>query len=680
MELTKVDQTLLQAITAYSQGNLQEAESLYRAILKVQPNHPHANHNLGLIAVFMNQPSIALPMFKAATDANPSIEQFWVSYIDALITEREFENAKQAIKEGKEKGVAKEKLKILLRKLASVKKLATPIEAPSHAQMQELLNHYKSRRYRDAENLAILLTQKFPKHQFSWKILGIVFGQTDRRAEALVAIQEAIVLTPSDAEAHYNLGIVLQELGRLDEAEENYRQAVSLKTNYVEAHCNLGLTLQTLGKLDKAEESYRQAIKLAPDFAEAYNNLGNLQKELGRLEEAKTTYRQALALKDDFAEAHNNLGVTLQELENLEGAESRFRQAIKLKPGFNEARSNLGNILQKLGRLGEAEATCRHVLELQPGYAEAHNNLGITLHALGKLEEAEHSYRQAIALKPSLAEAPSNLGLTLQELGRLEEAEHSYRQAIALKPNLALAHQNLGVTLYLKEDIDSALVSIEKATYIDPKSKSATLLLSLLRSKKSTQESDVDFANISNPSGLKGLTFNPLILNRPVEAELIASLYEMNSRKIAEARDARYGNGSCSTDFNLFDDNRSIIKTVARDLTGIMTDAVKSAIHIDDSFFNILGPGSGTTPHQHINGLDKIKGLSLDKKKYSLAYYLSEGDQNFSEPGILKLYDPNEDILPHEGMITIIPSTRRHSSAYSGGKDRIMIGINFYSL
>ena len=82
----------------------------------------------------------------------------------------------------------------------------------------------------------------------------------------------------------------------------------------------------------------------------------------------------------------------------------------------------------------------------------------------------------------------------------------------------------------------------------------------------------------------------------------------------------------------------------------------------------------------HLNSLDKNKGLSLGNQKYSLVYYLSEGDQNCSKPGILKLYDPSEDILPCEGLIVIIPSSRKHSAVYSGKKDRVMIGVNFYSL
>ena len=106
MELT-VDQMLQQGVAAHNAGNLQEAERLYRTILQVQPKHPDANHNLGLIAVSMNQSGVALPLFKSAIDVSPNIEQFWLSYIEALIVERQFENAKRALKKGKKKGVAK---------------------------------------------------------------------------------------------------------------------------------------------------------------------------------------------------------------------------------------------------------------------------------------------------------------------------------------------------------------------------------------------------------------------------------------------------------------------------------------------------------------------------------------------------------------------------------------------
>jgi hypothetical protein len=121
-----------------------------------------------------------------------------------------------------------------------------------------------------------------------------------------------------------------------------------------------------------------------------------------------------------------------------------------------------------------------------------------------------------------------------------------------------------------------------------------------------------------------------------------------------------------------------MIKTVEEDLISIMKQAVKSDIYIIESFLNIFGAGSGTVPHKHISNFDKNQGLA--NQKFSLTYYLSVGDQNCSEPGNLQLYDPSEEIKLSEGTLVIIPATRKHAAVYNGSKDRVMIGVNFYSL
>ena len=69
-----------------------------------------------------------------------------------------------------------------------------------------------------------------------------------------------------------------------------------------------------------------------------------------------------------------------------------------------------------------------------------------------------------------------------------------------------------------------------------------------------------------------------------------------------------------------------------------MMKSVKSDVFIYESFFNILGAGGGLIPHTHISDLDKEIGFNLGKQKYSLVYYLSVGDQDCSEPGVLKRY------------------------------------------
>ena len=94
MELT-IEQALQQGVAAHKEGKYQDAERVYRAILEPQPKRPDANHNLGVLAVSVNKTEAALPLFKTALEANPKIEQFWLGYIDALITEEQLDAAKR---------------------------------------------------------------------------------------------------------------------------------------------------------------------------------------------------------------------------------------------------------------------------------------------------------------------------------------------------------------------------------------------------------------------------------------------------------------------------------------------------------------------------------------------------------------------------------------------------------
>ena len=463
MELT-TKQALQQAVAAHNAGNLQEAERAYQAILQSQPKHPDANHNLGLIAISANQIEAALPLLKTALDANSNVEQFWMSYIDALFKNNQVKDAKQAIKKAVKKGFNAKKLQALRSQLKNV----SDNKVPSQELLISLLEHYQNGRLSEAEKLATDISQQFPSDNFSWKILAVIFKSTGRNSEAVDANQRAVALSPQDREAHYNFANTLKELGRLSEAEVSYKQAITLKPDYTLAHNNLGNTLQELGRLDEAEASYKQAIALKSDYAEAHSNLGVTLKELGRLDEAEASCAQAIALKPDYALAHSSLGNTLQELGRLDEAEASYKQAIALKPDFAEAYSNLGVTLKELGRLDEALASYTQAIALKPDYAEAHSNLSVTLKELGRLDEALASCAQAIALKPDYALAHNNLGITLKELGRLEEAEASYTKAIALKPDYALAHNNLGNTLQEFGKLDEALASYKQAIALKP--------------------------------------------------------------------------------------------------------------------------------------------------------------------------------------------------------------------
>ena len=122
MELT-VDQALERGVAAHKEGKLQEAERLYRDILQTQPTHPVANHNLGVIAVAFGKNEVALPYFETAIANNAKQEQFWISYIDALIKLGEILKARGALSEGIRSGLKSDKINSLNQRLNPARKL-----------------------------------------------------------------------------------------------------------------------------------------------------------------------------------------------------------------------------------------------------------------------------------------------------------------------------------------------------------------------------------------------------------------------------------------------------------------------------------------------------------------------------------------------------------------------------
>jgi len=464
-------------------------------------------------------------------------------------------------------------------------------------------------------------------------------------------------IQPKHPYANHNLGVLQYNLGRLEEAEASYKKAIDFKPAFVLAYDNLGNILKDLGRLEEAEESYKKSIKFKPNNVEAHCNLSAILINLGKFDEAEISCRKAIELKPDYEVAYSNLSSILFNLGKFKEAEISSKKAIELNPNCREAYNNLGVTLEELGRLEEAVTTLKKSIELNPNYAEAHYNLGNTLHKLNKFEEAESRYKKALRIKPDYAQAYNNLGTTLKELNKPENAEVNYRKAIEFKADYIEANQNLDMILR------------EKA------------LLIFLQKKKSDDKNKVSLIKKVSKKFFEPdlrLTSNPFISNREVESDLITNLYKISSRKLDKTKGPLFGNGTTSIDFQMFEKNNSIIKTVEEDLILIMKRAVNSDVYVMESFLNIFGAGGGSVPHTHLSSFDNFRGL--DNQKYSLQYYLSIGDQNCSKPGVFKLNDPDEEILPSDGMVMIIPSSRRHSAIYNGKTDRVMIGVNFYSL
>ena len=159
MELT-LNQALQKGVEAHKAGKAHEADRYYTAILDAQPKHPDANHNMGVLAVGVGKVQEAIPFFKAALEANPTVTQYWLSYIDALIKLDRVEDAKSVFNQAKSNGAQGVGLDKLLRQLGVMVKgtgvgaAAKKPKEPSQQQIQPMINLSKQGQHQEVLNKA----------------------------------------------------------------------------------------------------------------------------------------------------------------------------------------------------------------------------------------------------------------------------------------------------------------------------------------------------------------------------------------------------------------------------------------------------------------------------------------------------------------------------------------------
>jgi len=349
MELT-LDQALQKGVEAHKVGKIQEADRYYTAILKANPKHPDANHNMGVLAVGVGKVEEALPFFKTALEVNPSAAQYWLSYIDALIKLDRIADAKALFDNAKSKGARGDRFDQIEKALVKTEVNAAPIklQEPNQEQLQSLINLYTRGQSHEALIQASQLLKQFPNSINLCNIIGITNKQLGKREEAIQAYTKAISLKPDYADAYFNMANALKDLVKLDEAIEAYTKAISLKPDYAEAYNNMGIALKEQGKLEKAIEAYKKALSIKPDYAEAYNNMGGTLKDQGKLEKAIKAYNKALSIKPDYAEAYNNIGGTFQDQGRLDKAIGAYNKALSLKPDYVLAIENASSLRNQI--------------------------------------------------------------------------------------------------------------------------------------------------------------------------------------------------------------------------------------------------------------------------------------------------------------------------------------------
>lgn len=324
------DTLLQQAMRLHQNGQLMQAEAVYRQLLALRPGDASALHLLGLIAHQNGNQQSAVELMGKALAQNPNVAEWQFNLASAYAA------------------------------------LGRPADAESH--------------FRAALGLRADMVEAAFR-------LGIALYDQGRYPEAAEAYRHALRLRPAYPEACYNLGNALAAAVNPDAAMDAYRQALALRPAYPQAHANLGNTLRHRGRLAEAIQHYRSALAISPEYPDALANLaGALLALPGGAAEAAQLARRAVELDPNHGEAWNNLCAALQGQGRLDEALAAGQRAVAVRPDYALAWNNLGSAWQDQARIVDALNCYRRAVELDPGYAAAHSN---SLFALNFLAERD---------------------------------------------------------------------------------------------------------------------------------------------------------------------------------------------------------------------------------------------------------------------------------------------------
>jgi len=236
----------------------------------------------------------------------------------------------------------------------------------------------------------------------AWTIVGIAAADLKQIERSLDAFRHAATLAPGNEELWLNLTRELMELSRYAEAISAVQEALVANPKSYALHLRLGAAHLAAGHYAEAEKVFRGLVSAGDPLPMGYVGLAQVLLRTGRAEEAAAELAIAQQkLGPNFLISYFR-GLAFERAGKPEQAITAFRDALKLDPNNAEAHLSLGKTEMSAGRLGQAISELQEALRLSPNNDQARR-------LLSKAYTRAGDKKQAAAFAASSAESPENV-------------------------------------------------------------------------------------------------------------------------------------------------------------------------------------------------------------------------------------------------------------------------------
>ena len=246
--------------------------------------------------------------------------------------------------------------------------------------------HAHRKQYQKALQLFQAALKQNPKYTPAMLEAALVFTAVFQPQQAVPLLRRALSIDPNNMPMQLMLGNACQQMGWWKEAVSAYETARS--HGYVNDRllANLATTYRAVGQFENAESTFLEALKLRPDFTEAKAGLAELYETTGRTDKAQQLIDESVRSNKNHTAPFFNVVARIAKKSGRPAPAITFLQNALNEPGIiREHRAQLlfqlGALLEQNQQYDEAFIAYQNANELFPktfdpaGYSQFIDNL-----------------------------------------------------------------------------------------------------------------------------------------------------------------------------------------------------------------------------------------------------------------------------------------------------------------
>ncbi|MBN1795196.1 MAG: tetratricopeptide repeat protein [Sedimentisphaerales bacterium] len=276
-------------------------------------------------------------------------------------------------------------------------------------------------------------------------------------AQALLELENAIAINPSNGTWHFNKALALDSMNRFEEAIEEYNTALELNPSDVEILNSLAVDYTRTGFYDKAIELFDEAQQIDPMFEPCYCNRIITYTEMEKHDLAEQMFYLAQQIDPDCPICYYNIGNSLFIRRQYKKAISCWQKTAELESTHPQINFRIAQAYWADGNIEKAKEYFLKELRNNPGDVDVIGEFGLLLLEMNELDSAKEKFNRILEFEPDNATASFYLGeITLND-GDTEKAIQFYKEAVQKDNNIQGARLRIAQIALAESNYENAL-------------------------------------------------------------------------------------------------------------------------------------------------------------------------------------------------------------------------------